>query len=240
MPPINAGDLRHKLRLQTVTETIVDGDVTPSWSDLVTEYGNKRVAGPKAQLASEQAYERHDGEIVLRRRALPTQLRVLHGTAVHYVTRITHDPQWPDQTLLWYVDAIDLALGEVVTVYRATELSQADGSTLPSWSAIATDVRIRMDEADGALLQRVFGRELDAHVKATGELDCGVRLGDGIAVTTGRHEGQRYLVTGRVIDPTLPAAAYLALALTATDAPFTEADVDGDDDGGVIDGGVVA
>jgi head-tail adaptor len=221
--PLSAGALTSRLRLQSRAEAIaMDGVIVPTWSDVDTVWGRKRGVGLTQQLESEAAGPRRAWEIDIRRRrtALVLPLRVLHGDQTMFALAAIDDESIRDQTLLHCVDGINMGLAESVTVYRGVDVAQADRSTLRTWSPVETDVRVRIDDAETTLVERLFGRETHADLHGTIEIDDDVRVDDGLTITAGRHLAQNFLVTARKIDPRLPAQAYYALALTATTEGF--------------------
>lgn len=229
--PLAAGQLTEFLTLQSLSESVSGGVITPTWSDYATAWA---APGPTAlleQLPGEQSKPRIKGVFFLRRREapLPLPLRILNRGRTMFARAEVPDLLAQDRTVLYWEDGIDMTVGsggsvgaaEAVTVYRNTPAAQDDGSTKPSWASVATAIALRMDDADATILDRDFGRETQSTVRGTAPIETDLRLGDGVIVTAGRHLGQRFFVSARRIDPTLPGQAYWSLALSLTEESFT-------------------
>lgn len=226
LPRLNAGDLRSRRTLQARSESIDGGGaIVSTWTDVAIVWGKLKSTGVTEQLESEQSAPRQTFDYTIRRRsvALPMPLRVVGGPRTLFALAAIDDDTAIDATTLKCVEGIDLSAGsggsslvETVTIARGTDVVQTDRSTMRTWAPVTTDVSMRLEEADATLLQRIFGQEVTGDLHATVGIESGIRLGDGVIVTAGRHAGEQLLVTARKVDPRLPAEAYLALVLTRT------------------------
>lgn len=216
-----------RFTLQNVAETIdpSTGVIVPTWSDTATVWAKRQAVGLAGQrLASEAAAPRDQFDVVIRRRTVALPLRLIdlrNSNAIAFAINQTPDDTFRDQVVLHCVDGLAFTHAETVTVYRGTDTRQADGSTKRTWAAVATGVALILDDADAERIERDFGFEVTADLRATADIGTDLRVGDGVTVTAGRHIGQRFLVEKRRIDPELPAQAYWALALVRTTESFT-------------------
>jgi hypothetical protein len=227
---LSAGDMTVLLQLQSLTETIPSpGVVVPSWTNLTPKaWAKPGPTSPIAQLPGEQSAPRRKREYAIRKRALSLPLRAIANGRTMLVLDACDDETLRDQTILTCVDAIDMTVGadgalgaaEAVTVYRGTDVDEDDASPDRSWTPAATDIAVRLEDADASELARIFGQEASASVRGIVPIETDLRLDDGITVTSGRHAGANYLVTARKIDPTLPGQAYYALGLSLTREAF--------------------
>ncbi len=91
--------------------------------------------------------------------------------------------------------------GSTCTVKRSTEsTSTADNSTILTWAVVKNGRKILFQPATAALIQRNFGRELEAEYVGFTEASTDVVGGDGIVVTDGYLAGTRLEVV-QMLDP---------------------------------------
>lgn len=91
--------------------------------------------------------------------------------------------------------------GSTCTIKRSTEsTSPADNSTVLTWGIVKNGAKILFQPASAALLQKNFGRELDADYVGFTETATQVIEGDGIEVSDGYLAGTRLEVV-QMLDP---------------------------------------
>lgn len=112
--------------------------------------------------------------------------------------------------------------GERVTIYRGSDATLPDRSTVRVWLLVASAARVVLEDVGAEKIRTIFGADAQGSVQGWAMIATDLREDDGLEVTSGAHAGQRYLVRRRRALPGSRTAAHQELALEATSEDFAK------------------
>ena len=112
--------------------------------------------------------------------------------------------------------------GTQVTIKRATKARSAGGATNQTWATVATAVPAFIDTPSADIAERLFGREVRTEARLFVLEAVDIKPDDGLLVTAGPRNGERYRVGPRAIMSDGRArSAHDELALVSTTEAFS-------------------